>query len=272
MRNRWLPKLSLLLVIAAIAVLTIPATAGSDGVQPAKPVPATSAPLSLEGRGAGGEASKPVASAPSTDALPDYGGRDAIGSAVDSAGGDAPASPLSQAWRAFEALVVVLACIAGVLFFLKKYGLVKEGMFPAGGVKPKAGLTGMALSAWQGFLRSGTRPQTVNADAATALTVLSSTILPGPAPASVHLVEVAGRRFLLGATAGSMTLLSDWDSEPAVDEAEPPIESEDDRFESYLNRMGMTAQTPPEVVGERVSQTADRLQALLARAREEAAE
>jgi hypothetical protein len=75
----------------------------------------------------------------------------------------------------------------------------------------------------------------------------------------------------LGATGGGMTLLSDWESEPAGDDvAEENIPSEEERFENYLNRMGMTAQTPPEVVGERVSQTTDRLQALLDRAREEA--
>jgi len=206
----------------------------------------------------------PATSTPA-DQIPDYGGRDVLGTSAPGAA-DAPASPLSQAWRAFQALVVVLAVTIGVLFVIKKYGLIKPGT-SSPSATPRAGLPGMLLTGWQNFLQAGNRPSAV-VDEASVLNVLSSTTLPGPAPASVHLVEVAGRRYFVGATAGGMTLLADWETEPVAEPDEEIIAPEDERFESYLNRMGMTAQTPPEVVGERVSQTTDRLQALLARNQE----
>ena len=171
----------------------------------------------------------------------------------------------------------MLAVVVGVLFFLKKYGLIKEGAYPGpltpnnGGTGRQPGLRGLLLTGWQNFLRAGTRPAST-VDGAASLSVLSSTTLPGPTAASVHVVEVAGRRYLVGATGGGMTLLADWDSEPAADVDEPVLPNDDERFENYLNRMGMTNETPTEVVGERVSQTTDRLQALLARNREEGEE
>jgi len=265
MRNPWPPKsrragwrtlAPILLAVAAAWTLTgRPAiAAGAAKPAPAKPVAvaprATTAPSTL---------------APA-DQIPDYGGRDVLGTSSAPGGADAPASPLSQAWRAFQALIVVLAVTVGFVFFIKKYGLVKAGSVSPS-TTPRAGLPGMLMTGWQNFLQAGNRPPAA-VDTSAALNVLSSTTLPGPAPASVHLVEVAGRRYFVGATAGGMTLLADWESEPAAEADEPVIPAEDEQFENYLNRMGMTAQTPPEVVGERVSQTTDRLQALLARNQE----
>lgn len=251
-----------------------------------------------QGSPAATSASAPVpAVAPSTPAepastasgdIPDYGGRDTLVTAAGAAGGDSAASPLSQAFRAFQALVVVLVLIAGALYYIKKHGLLREGGLLAGFIQRSSAGGPVMHTGFGNVLRTfaqapkpaDTAPvappiagPVVSTDPTAALTLLSSTPLPGSAPVSVHLIEVAGRRFLLGASGGGMSLLADWDSDPPVDEGtEPPLASEEEHFESYLNRMGLTAQTPPEVVGERVSQTTDRLQALLMRTREEAAE
>ncbi len=237
---------------------------------PIKPPVATSTP----------SASSQPADTPSAAAIPDYGGRDAV---LTPPTGDVPGltntSPLAAAWRAFESLVVVLALIVIALIVIRRYGLLKNGLpfqIP-GGAKPgrnaprpaqkPSGPMGTLTSAWKAFLT----PSQMFPSAESPLQVVASTPLPGPAGGSVHLIEVEGRRFLVGAATGGLTLLAEWENEAQETEA-ATVPEEEVRFESYLNRMGMTAQSPPEVVGERVSQAADRLQAMLARTQQEGAE
>ncbi len=138
-------------------------------------------------------------------AVPDYGGRD---SAMPAAVGEAAPDPAASAGRAVEALVVVLAGVAGTVYALKRFGLVKPG---AGGT---ARITGPV------FGRSA-------ADTNSAVTVVSSQTLPGGA--MLHVVRVGERTLLLGATAQSVTNITEWNTPSS----ESPIS---DEFEDYLTR------------------------------------
>ena len=123
--------------------------------------------------------------------------------------GDAAPDPAASAGRAVEALVVVLAGVAGTVYVLKRFNLVKPG---SGGT---ARLTGPVFGRSAGGTDS-------------AVTVVSSQTLPGGA--MLHVVRVGERTLLLGATAQSVTNITEWDTL----EVQAPTLSDD--FEDYLTR------------------------------------
>ena len=171
-------------------------------------------------------ANSPPANPPAKAAVPDYGGRDSAMPAV----GEAAPDPAASAGRAVEALVVVLAGVAGTVYALKRFGLVKPG---AGGT---ARITGPVFG----------RPA---GDKDAAVTVVSSQILPGGA--MLHVVRVGERTLLLGATAQSVTNITEWDTP----EFQSPAPSDD--FEDYLTR------ADPDPAASSVAAANARLRSLL---------
>lgn len=157
-------------------------------------------------------AAPPAAPAPASVAIPDYGGR----ASAPLAAGDAAPNPAAQAGRAVEALVIVLAGVVGVVYALKRFGLVQGG---ADGKPARIMLAGLG------------RPLPWSAASSEALsslvTVESSQALPGGA--MLHVVNVPGRTLLLAATGQTVTAVADW---PA--EAETSAEAA--AFEDYLAR------------------------------------
>ena len=149
------------------------------------------------------------APAPAPVAPPDYGGRDSAPLAV----GDNAPNPLAQAGRALEALLLVLAGIVGVVYALKRYGLVT----PGGDGKPARIAFPTGLGRFAPAPSAGASP----------ITVVSSQALPGGA--MLHVVSVKGRTLLLAATAHAVTSVAEWPDEP---------EPADERgaFEDYLAR------------------------------------
>ena len=137
-------------------------------------------------------------------AAPDYGGRD---STMPTAVGEAAPDPAASAGRAVEALVVVLAGVAGTVYALKRFGLVKPGA------------DGRARIAGPVFGRAAS-------EQASAVTVVSSQTLPGGG--MLHVVRVGERTLLLGATAQSVTNIAEWDT--------PEAQALSDDFEDYLTR------------------------------------
>ncbi len=137
--------------------------------------------------------------------VPDYGGRDSAMPAV----GEAAPDPAASAGRAVEALVVVLAGVAGTVYVLKRFNLVKPG---ANGT---ARITGPVFGRSAGGANS-------------AVTVVSSQTLPGGA--MLHVVRVGERTLLLGATAQSVTPITELETSSA----DAPMLSDD--FEDYLTR------------------------------------
>lgn len=150
------------------------------------------------------------ASAPLT--IPDYGGRD---SSLPSVGETAP-NPAAQAGRAFEALVVVLAGVVGVVYVLKRFNLVAPGRNgkPARMVGP----------------RFGRSPVSENS---AGVTVVSSQTLPGGT--MLHVVRVEDRNLLLASTAQSVTSVAEWAA------AAPETPGMADEFEGYLTRADPTS-------------------------------
>ena len=182
-------------------------------------------------------ASRPARStaspSPGPVAIPDYGGRESGPIAVS----ESAPSPLAQMGRATEALVIVLAGVVGIVYALKRFGLVTPG---ANGKPARIALTGPGLT---GRGRKASSP----GDA--PVTILSSQTLPGGA--MLHVVSVAGRNLLLGATPQSVSALSEWAAVPeTVEEAAA--------FEDYLSR----ADTMP---GGGIAAANARLQSLLGR-------
>ncbi|MGI4788071.1 MAG: flagellar biosynthetic protein FliO [Janthinobacterium lividum] len=172
--------------------------------------------LGLVGVLAGGvvHAAPPANAPPASTSAPtiaDYGGRDS--SPLAETGSAAP-NPAAQAGRALEALVVVLAGVVGVVYVLKRFGLVKPG---ANG--QPARITG------PNFSRS-------SISGTADVTVVSSQTLPGGA--MLHVVRVAGRNLLLAATAQTVTTVTEWPAEVG----DSATESAD--FEDALNRADST--------------------------------
>ena len=163
---------------------------------------------------------------------PDYGGRD---SAPLTSVGDAAPDPAAQAGRALEALVVVLAGVAGVVYLLKRFDLVRPGT----NGKP-------ARISASSFGRLP-RPES------TPVTVVSSQTLPGGT--MLHVVRVEGRNLLLAATAQSVTAVTEW----AVSEAEAGGMADD--FEEYLTRANPNSNTPDS--GSGIAAANARLRSLL---------
>lgn len=191
-----------------------------------------------------------------TAPLPDYGGRDsALGSAIDNSSAVPAMNPLAQVGKALEALVIVLALVVGGLYGLKRLGVIKAD----GAIVPRAG--------WASLLSAKPAPQ---APASDLIALLGSQTLPNASGAGLHVVSVAGRTLLLGATAQSVTLLVELDvGEESLVNTETEADSE--AFAAYLKQAGVTP--PPTGAGRQAEQAlvgaTDRLQSLLARSRKE---
>ncbi len=181
----------------------------------------------------------PVCAAPPA-VIPDYGGRE---SAPLGTGADAP-NPAAQAGRAVEALVLVLVGIGGVIYAMKRFGLVQPGTNGKPARINFAGLTAPARSA---------------AGTASPLVVDASQTLPGGV--MLHLVTVRGRTLLLGATPQSVQTLTEWRDGP-FDE-----EDETQAFEAYLTRANAAAGDTIDT-GSALSAANARLRSLLDRQKE----
>lgn len=168
-----------------------------------------------------------------TERWPDYGGRDSVG-AFQNAGTEV--GPAAQGLRALESLVVVLALVAGGVWGAKRLGLVgKDGRlsFAPGTLRPK---------------------HTRTAAQGDPIAVRSSQALPGGG--GLHVVTVAGRTLLLGATAQSVTLLTELNAAESVPEDIP-----DAPFLPLVAKRVAQTSVPA------VSAAADRLQTLLSQSR-----
>lgn len=156
----------------------------------------------------------PVCSAPPTAPapIPDYGGRD---SAPLTAGDSAP-NPAAQAGRAVEALVIVLAGVVGVVYALKRFGLVHGG---EGGKPMRITLSGLGRSLPGSSSSAGALTSPISVE--------SSQVLPGGA--MLHVVNVPGRTLLLAATSQTITAVAEWPTEAETSE-------EVAAFEDYLAR------------------------------------
>lgn len=162
--------------------------------------------------------------APAPAAIPNYGARD---SAPLQPGNAAPnsveGSPAAQAGRAVEALVLVLAGVGGVVYALKRFGLVQGG---ADGRPARIMLSGLGRS------RSAAA-----GSASSAVTVESSQTLPGGA--MLHVVAVPGRTLLLAATSHTVTAVAEWPDAPETAE-------DTAAFAAYLARAGASEAQLPE--------------------------
>ena len=163
------------------------------------------------------EPPKPPAPAPAQGEIPNYGGRDSAPLQTD---GAAP-NPAAQAGRAVEALVVVLAGIVGVVYALRRFGLVQGG---TDGRSARIMLSGL-----------GRPPAAPAGPEASAVTVESSRTLPGGA--MLHVVRVPGRTLLLAATGHTVAAVAEW---PAGPEAAEDVAA----FEAYLARAESDSQAP----------------------------
>ena len=174
--------------------------------------------------------------APAAAPLPDYGGRESTPVVVD----EAAPSPLAQMGRATDALVIVLAGIVGVVYALKRFGLVKPG---ENGKPAKLALENF------GAFRRNRSDEAPGGDS--PVTVLSSQTLPGGA--MLHVVSVAGKNLLLGVTPQSVSTLTEW---PAAE----GVSADGASFEEYLTR----ADSPP-TVGSTLAAANARLRSLMGR-------
>lgn len=178
----------------------------------------------------------PHSTAPASSPLPDYGGRESTPVVVD----EAAPSPLAQMGRATEALVIVLAGIVGVVYALKRFGLVKPGE----NGKPAK----LALENFGASRRS--RGDGAAGDESPVM-VISSQTLPGGA--MLHVVSIAGKNLLLGVTPQSVSTLTEW---PAAE----GVSADGASFEEYLTR----ADSPP-TVGSTLAAANARLRSLMGR-------
>ncbi len=196
------------------------------------------------GRVSAAPTAAPGPAAPTSAAIPNYGGRDSapLGAspAAPAQSGSSPGdgSAAAQAGRAAEALVLVLAGVVGVVYALKRFGLVQGG---ADGRPARVMLSGL-----------GRLPA---AAADSAVTVESSRTLPGGA--MLHVVRVPGRTLLLAATAHAVTAIADWPVEAKRMEADGPQDADATAFEEYLARA--------EVPGAGLAAANARLRSLLPR-------
>jgi flagellar biogenesis protein FliO len=210
------------------------------------------APAVSQGKSAG-----PVAPA----ATPDYGGRDSIVSTAVATSGAQTMNPLVQAGRAFEALLIVLALVVGCLYLLKRSGLLQGG-------GDASAATPWARRLPQAMRQTASRhpfPPEISTD---LIKVLGSQTLPHGSGAGLHLISVGGKTLLLGETVQAVTLLTELDS-VALPEQETPQERA--AFADYLAQAGISLEPAPQAraVEYALSATADRLQSLLSRSREE---
>ena len=169
------------------------------------------------GRVSAAPAPAPSASAaPAPAAIPNYGGRDSAPPTAQSGPVSVDAGPAAQAGRAVEALVLVLVGVVGVVYALKRFGLVQGG---ADGRPARVLFSGLVRSP-----SAATGP-------ASAVTVESSRTLPGGA--MLHVVRVPGRTLLLAATSHTVTAVAEW----PVEAGRAAVSAEDAAaFEDYLAR------------------------------------
>lgn len=182
-------------------------------------------------------------------AIPDYGGRDSGPLAPSEAAPVAP-NPAAQAGRAVEALVLVLVGIGGVVYALKRFGLVQPG---ADGKPARISLSGLSLL---GLVRAAP-----NTDRAKASFVSVESSVPLPGGAMLHVVRAGGRTLLLAATVQSVTAVGEWPAEELPAEELPAEEvPAGTAFADYLSE----SETLTEVAAANA-----RLRALLSRPPEE---
>ena len=157
----------------------------------------------------------PPVPAPSASAIPDYGGRESapLGTGTEAS------NPAAQAGRAVEALVLVLLGIGGVIYGLKRFGLVQPGM---NGKPAQINFAGLSAAV--------SRPA---AGTASPVVVEASQTLPGGIV--LHLVTVHGRTLLLGAAPQSVQTLTEWRDGTAEEDDETQA------FEAYLSRANAAA-------------------------------
>lgn len=196
-----------------------------------------------------------------------------MGSIAAAHGSSNSPSPLSQAWRAFEALVLVLALIVGGLYGLKRAGIIQAdgvgGVMPS---TPRAASFSLARVISQVFApKLGTPPSLLSPASSQSawLERLESQPLPGTAGASLHLVSLGGRTLLVGATAASISLITELGSAPqapfapglqAVPEPAPPR-----GFDAFLAQADAAPARVPNETELLLNATTMRLQALVAR-------
>ena len=180
-------------------------------------------------------AASPVQPAPASATLPDYGGRESAPVVAD----DAVPNPLAQMGRAVEALVIVVVGIVGVVYALKRFGLVKPG---ENGKPARLAFGNLGANR---AARSG-----AGAGSGPPVVVLSSQALPGGA--MLHVVSVAGRSLLLGATPQSVSALTEWREDEDVSENA-------ESFEEFLSR------ADPAAPGGGIAAANARLRSLMAR-------
>lgn len=238
-RKLLLTTLGLLGALAAGSVCAAPTSAPAKSSAPAKPTPPSKPAPAKPSSSAKPSAtpSKPAPKPPPA-AIPDYGGRD---NAPLAAVSDSAPSPLAQAGRALEALVLVLAGVVGVIYALKRFGLVTPG---ADGKPARIALPPLGLSRLSPPAPSVSSP----------ITVVSSQALPGGI--MLHVVTVAGRSLLLAATGHTVTVVTEWTEEPKSSE-------EAAAFDDFL------ARAEPEPVSSIAAANA-RLRSLLSSAGERA--
>lgn len=233
-RKLLLTTLGLLGALAAGSVCAAPTSAPAKSSAPAKPTPPPSKPAPAKPSAPVKPSATPSKPAP----VPDYGGRD---NAPLAAVSDSAPSPLAQAGRALEALLIVLAGVVGVIYALKRFGLVTPG---ADGKPGRIALPPLGLCRLSPPAPSVSSP----------ITVVSSQALPGGI--MLHVVTVAGRSLLLAATGHTVTVVTEWTEEPKSSE-------EAAAFDDFL------ARAEPEPVSSIAAANA-RLRSLLSSAGERA--
>lgn len=215
-------------------------------------------------------AAKPApAPPPAVRTLPDYGGRDGITGAASASQSSPALNPLAQAWRAFEALAIVLALVVGGLYGLKRSGMLKSDGSVSGPMP--------LLAAVPGFLKTinpakSPVPALNPAEASPSpwVTMIGSQSLPNTQGASLHLVSVGGKTLLLGATAQSVSLITEVDAArqdeyvPAMDTGQMP--SSFDGFLIQADQSPLRQSNETELL---MSATTMRLQAMIARSEAE---
>jgi hypothetical protein len=130
--------------------------------------------------------------------------------------GSASIDPVGQAERAVESLVIVLVLVVGVVFAIKRSGLLKNAP-PA---QTGQFRTAVVNAAANRFARPGKplrAPMTAKPHASSPATKDSIRVLRSEAldeNTRLHLVCVNGKTLLLGASAQAVGVLAQWDDVP----------------------------------------------------------
>ena len=209
---------------------------------------------------------KPVPQPPAAvRALPDYGGRDGIAGTAYAAQSSPALNPLTQAWRAFEALAIVLALVVGGLYGLKRSGILKADGSISAQMPVLAGLPGF-LKAGKPMKSPPPAPLPLGTTQVTWITMIGSQALPNTPDASLHLVTLAGKTLLLGATAQSVSLITeldaDWQADPAPTMDTGQMPSSFDGFLTQADQSPLRQSNETELL---MNATTMRLQAMIAR-------